>query len=161
MMRTDNPKLNPAKAIEAARQLKESIRAMLASEAEELTADDQEVARDTFDGATTLDAEIREAALMVQRNKAFSAGCAVEMANLQKRKQRFEARIESLRGFIAQAMTIAGWKKHECDVATFSLKDAQPSIIVDQESEIPSQFFKRQDPSQRQGTQGEAPAYQA
>ena len=88
-MRTDNPKLNPAKAIEAARQLKESIRAMLASEAEELTADDQEVARDTFDGATTLDAEIREAALMVQRNKAFSAGCAVEIANLQKRKQRF------------------------------------------------------------------------
>jgi hypothetical protein len=146
-MRTDAPKLNPAKAIEAARQLKESIRAMLASEAEELTADDQEVARDTFDGATTLDAEIREAALMIQRNKAFATGCEAEIANLQKRKQRFEARVESLRGFVAQAMTVAEWRKHECDVATFSLKDARPRVIVDQESEIPSQFFKRQDPT--------------
>ena len=75
MARNDPPKkFNPVKELEAARQLKASILAMLATEANELSEDDQEVARDTFEGETTLDAAIREAALMIQRNKAFVTG---------------------------------------------------------------------------------------
>jgi hypothetical protein len=57
-----------------------------------------------------------------------------------------EKRVESTRGLIEQAMTIAEWPRLEMDIGTVTLGKAAPRIQIDQESEIPTQFWKRQDP---------------
>ena len=44
-------------------------------------------------------------------------------------------------------MTVAEWAKHEMDIGTVSLRDAAPRLEIDDESAIPSQFWKRADPS--------------
>jgi hypothetical protein len=125
--------------IEAARNLLTSIRALVGE------GDEQTVA-DTFEGETKLDVVIRDAVIANLEDEARAAGLKSLIDNLTERKKRFEKRIEGREGLIEQAMIIAGWQRQELDVATLSLSKRQPSIEIDDESVIPTNFWKRPDP---------------
>lgn len=118
---------------------------MLANESGEV--EDVQALADTFDGETTLDVEIRRAVLAIEEDEIFVAGCRARETELKSRRTRLEKRIEAMRGLIEQAMTIANWPKLEMDIGTVTLGKASPRIEVDQESEIPTQFWKRSDPT--------------
>ena len=134
------------RAIEAAKMLRLNIAAMLKLEDGEMSSDDLQTLRDTFDGETTLDVEIRTAVLAEEEDKILVTGIKAREAELFERRRRLEKRIEARRGLIEQAMAIAGWPKHVMDIGTVSLGKATPRVEIDQESEIPTQFWKRQDP---------------
>jgi hypothetical protein len=119
---------------------------MIAGEAE-MSADDLQTLQDSFDGETTLDVEIRNAVLAIEEDEIFVAGIKARETELKNRRLRLEKRIEATRGLIEQAMTIAQWQNHEMDIGTVSLGKAAPRIEIDQENEIPSQFWKRSDPT--------------
>jgi Siphovirus Gp157 len=139
---------HPERSLEAAKQLRANIAAYLKTEENggELSADDLQTLQDTFDGETTLDSEIRAAMLLIRDDTIRITGCKAELDNLRARKERFERRIETWRGFIEQAMAVANWPRLELDIATISCGQAGPRVVVTEENEIPSQFFKRQDP---------------
>jgi hypothetical protein len=138
----------PERMLEAAKQLKANITALVAADENggELSPEDLQTIQDTFDGATTLDAEVRAALLRIRDDTIIVTGCKAEIENLKARKERCEKRIDTLRGFIEQAMTVAQWPRLELDVATVYAGQVAPRVVVTEESEIPSQFFKRSDP---------------
>jgi len=135
------------RSIEAARSLRLELARMIAPHGEEMTADDLQALQDSFDGETTLDIQIRNAVLSIEEDEIFVNGIEAREKELKARRSRLEKRIETTRGLIEQAMTIAQWPRHEMDIGTVSLGAAAPRIEIDNESEIPSQFWKRSDPT--------------
>lgn len=131
-------------SIEAAKSLRLHLARLL--QGEDGTVDEQAL-NDTFDGETTLDAEIRAAVLAIEEDEIFVNGCKAREAELKTRRLRLEKRIEDTRGLIEQAMTVANWQTHQMDIGTVSLGKAAPRIEIDDEAAIPTQFFKRQDPT--------------
>jgi hypothetical protein len=137
---------NLHRSIEAAKALRLEV-ARLLQLGDDASADDLQALQDTFDGETTLDAEIRSAVLAIDEDEIFVSGIKAREAELKTRRLRLEKRIEATRGLIEQAMTIAQWPKHEMDIGTVTLANAAPKVEIDQENEIPTQFWKRADPS--------------
>ncbi len=127
------------KAIEAAK----SLRLDLAR----LVHGDEQLLADTFEGETTLDAEIRSAVLSIEEDEILVTGIKARETELKNRRLRLEKRIEATRGLIEQAMTVAKWPNLEMDIGTVSLGKAAPRLEIDDESAIPSQFWKRGDPT--------------
>lgn len=135
------------RSIEAAKSLRLELARMLAGADGELSQDDLETLQDSFDGETTLDREIRNAVLSIEEDEIFVSGIKAREKELKDRRSRLEKRIEATRGLIEQAMTVAQWPKHEMDIGTVSLGKAAPRVEIDEESQIPSQFWKRSDPT--------------
>jgi len=126
------------RAIEAAKSLRMDLA--------RLVQGDEEALNDTFTGETTLDAEIRATILAIEEDEIMVTGIKAREKELKERRSRIEARIEATRGLIEQAMTIANWPKLEMDIGTVVLGKSAPRVEIDDESLIPTQFFKRQDP---------------
>lgn len=139
---------NLHRAVEAAKALRLELARILIGDNGEATEDDQQTLQDTFDGeATTLEAAIRSAVLMIEEDEIFVTGIKARESQLKDRRARLEKRIEATRGLIEQAMTIAQWGKHEMDIGSVTLGKATPRIEIDQEADIPTQFWKPNDPS--------------
>lgn len=136
---------NLHRSIEAAKALRLELARML-NLGDDATADDLQALQDTFEGETTLDAEIRSAVLAIEEDEIFVAGIKARETELKARRARLEKRIEATRGLIEQAMTVAQWPKHEMDIGTVMLGKAKARVEIDQENEIPTQFWKRKDP---------------
>jgi hypothetical protein len=135
------------RTIEAAKALKVNILELLHVEDRgELTADDAQTIRDTIDGELDIDGAIRFGLTKIREAEAHVASLKYEIAALRAREARFEKRIESFRGMILQTMVMIEERKREFDIATVSVLAAKPRVEIDQESEIPSQFFKVADP---------------
>lgn len=129
-------------SIEAAK----SLRLHLARLLQDDSGVDDQALNDTFEGETTLDVEIRQAVLSIEEDEIFVNGCKARETELKNRRVRLEKRIEATRGLIEQAMSIAKWPNLEMDIGTVSLGKAAPRVEIDEESSIPTQFWKRQDP---------------
>lgn len=139
---------NLRRSINAAVELRQELAKLIAGDTgADLTQDDQETLQDTFDGQTTLDVEIRRAVLAIEEDEILITGIKARETELKSRRARLEKRIEATRGLIEQAMTIAEWHKHEMDIGTVTLGKAAPRIVIDNESQIPSQFWKPADPT--------------
>jgi len=139
---------NLHRSINAAVELRQELAKLIVGEAGgDMTPDDLETLRDTFDGQTTLDIEIRRAVLAIEEDEILITGIKARETELKNRRLRIEKRIEATRGLIEQAMTIAEWSKHEMDIGTVALGKAPPRLEIDDESQIPSQFWKSADPT--------------
>jgi hypothetical protein len=137
---------NLHRSIEAAKSLRLELARMIGGTDAEMSSDDLQTLQDSFDGETTLDVEIRNAVLAIEEDEIFVRGIKARETELKDRRLRLEKRIEATRGLIEQAMTVAQWPKHEMDIGSVTLGKAKPRLEIDQESEIPSQFWKRKDP---------------
>jgi hypothetical protein len=139
---------NLHRSINAAVSLRQELARLITGDAGgDMAPDDLEALRDTFDGQTTLDAEIRRAVLAIEEDEILIAGMKARETELKNRRLRIEKRIEATRGLIEQAMTVAEWPKHEMDIGTVTIGKAAPRLEIDDESQIPSQFWKPADPS--------------
>lgn len=126
------------RSVEAAKRLREQIVGM--------AGDDPVALQDTFDGETTLDDELRRALLAEDEDRIMIDGIKLREQELSDRRNRAERRIETRRGLIEQAMAVSGWSKHIMDIGTISLGKAKPRLEIDDEANIPSQFFKSPPP---------------
>jgi hypothetical protein len=143
---------NLHRSIDAAVALRQELAKLIVGDASgDMTPDDLEALRDTFDGQTTLDAEIRRAVLAIEEDEILVTGIKARETELKNRRLRIEKRIEATRGLIEQAMIIAEWPKHEMDIGTVTIGKAAPRLEIDNESQIPSQFWKPGRPGARQG----------
>lgn len=69
------------------------------------------------------------------------SGLKETIAAIQARKARFEVRKIARRALIEQAMTILQQKTLRRPAATLTLADRAPAVVIDNEEEIPAQFF--------------------
>lgn len=133
----NSPAFAMVREIEAAKVLREQLRAV---------TDDEETIRDTVEGETSLREMIRDMLANIGEREAQISGLETYIGDLSSRKDRFKRQIEHSRALICSAMDMAGIQKHEMDIGTIALSKVRPSLIVTNEAEIPTDFWKASDP---------------
>jgi hypothetical protein len=120
-----------AREIEAARVLREQLAAL----------NDEDLTRDMIEGETSLNEMIASMIRQDGEDEAHVTALKAYADDMDKRKKRIEARIETRRGLLAVAMEMAGKPKAETAFGTITLGVTAPKVIVTEESEIPSGFW--------------------
>jgi hypothetical protein len=111
-----------------------------------LAGDDPDFIRDAVEGETSL-FDIMEAMVAADgEDEALVDAIAIYAKKLAERKSRIEKRIDVRRALMASALEVAEIKKMETPFGTVAQKAVPPKLIVIEESEIPSRFFKPQAP---------------
>lgn len=129
-----SPEARIAAEIEAAK----ALRAVIADINE---GDDEELYHIAIDGETSLNEMIDAIYANIQTDNELLDGIESRESDLAVRKKRIKERIAYRKAKIEQALTIYG-EKIERPEATFSLSQRQAGIVISEESEIPSEFFK-------------------
>jgi hypothetical protein len=124
--------------LEAAKVLRDQIA--------QLADGDEEFVRDTLEGETDLEGIIRSLLAGIGLDEAMAEGIDVFAKDLATRKERLTSRAKLKRTFICTALEIAGRKTIETDVGTVTLSAVKPKAIVNEEADIPAEFFKPQPP---------------
>lgn len=108
----------------------------------ELASDDDNLLHDMVEGETGLFEAVERALDEITQCEVVVKGCADMVAKLGERSSSAKARIERLRSLIDQAFQIAEIKSHKFPTATITQKATPPKVVVSDESQIPSRFFK-------------------
>ena len=124
---------------EAARILREQLSA--------LADGDEDAVRDTIEGETSLHELIGSVVEEIAADCASIDGIKSHVETMRSRKERLEARVESRRAAVLNAMAVGEIKKMELAIATLSRKPVPAKALVLDEAQIPSQFWKRADPT--------------
>ena len=130
--------IDPNKEAAAVKALLESIAAV--------DAEDDQLVLDMIEGETRFLDLID--ALLLRRAESLGhvEGLDKAIATLEARQARFKARAESAKALIEQALTLADLPKLERPAATLTMSARAPSLIVTEESAVPSRFWRTPDP---------------
>lgn len=109
----------------------------------EVTGDPDALA-DTIEGATNLHEAIARVMAGIMEDEMMVTGLGVMAETLDKRCERYEARIMRRRSAIERAMAAGELSKLELPEATLSLRKVPPKVEVYDETRIPAQFFDPQ-----------------
>jgi hypothetical protein len=112
----------------------------------QLADGDEEFVRDTLEGETDLEGIIRSLLAGIGLDEAMAEGIDAFVKELAGRKDRLASRAKLKRTLICTALEIAGRKTIETDVGTVTLSAVKPKAIVNEEADIPAEFFKSQPP---------------
>ncbi len=114
----------------------------LAEKLHDLDLDDQTI-------ADTLEAESGD---LVEKSKNVAAVCKnlesdakqiKELENqLAERRKSIEKRAENLRKYLKSGMEVSGLTKIECPMFVISIKNNPESVVIDDESSVPRDYFK-------------------
>lgn len=120
----------------------------LKAELRVITQNDEDVVRDTLDGATDIEAILDFILLQEGEDQGTLKGIKDFVQTIEARRKRIETRIEALRKLAMKAMQLRGDKTIRRPLGTISVQPKAPAIddtSLD-ESRIPAKFWKRPDP---------------
>ena len=107
---------------------------------------DDDTLHDTLEGITTLEDLIAETIRSALIDASFCKGLDQRLGDLKERASRLERRATKKRQWALEAMSEAGLKKLEQGDFTASVRSGVPGLIVEAESEIPSDYWLPQSP---------------
>lgn len=128
-----SPVFDLKKATEAAK--------ILRAQFSDLIGDDEEFAADLVEGETTLYEEITRAVETIALATAAVDGTSEFIKRLEARRDKRKQLIEDLKIALHEALKYAGVESFPHDLATLSLRAVPPSVQIDDESVIPSEFW--------------------
>lgn len=123
---------------EAARALILNIR--------DVIGEDEEMLETAIEGETDLKEAISAAVDRMAILNDFQESLETRIKSLQERRDRFEDQAARIKAAIHVAMGQAELRKLELPQATLSVRAVPPKVEIIDESAIPSQFWKPQDP---------------
>jgi hypothetical protein len=126
--------INPHNELRAAEILKASLG--------DLAKFDDQLLLDTIEGETSLFEMVDALLLADLADDALVDAVAKAKSTLDGRAKAIEARQISRRALLEQAMMVLEQKTLRRPTATLSLAERKPKVIVTDESEVPSRFFK-------------------
>lgn len=129
---------------EVARQVRDW--STLRSELERLDEMDERTILDTLEGETDLLEAIAQIDEFILDAEADEAGAKQVIERLKDRQSRAERRQERLRTIVSQVMDVAGLKTVKAAGGTYTLRETPPTVVVEDESQIPAAYFKPSDP---------------
>jgi hypothetical protein len=112
----------------------------------DILADDDQAKMDMVEGETNIQEAIRAGLVRLAEIRAMGVGIDDMIDRLKSRRERLAGQQGSLREAILLAMELAGLPKFETDVGTITRKRTPPSVVVVEEADIPSMFWKPSDP---------------
>lgn len=123
---------------EAARSLLANIRSVIEG--------DEDATVDAIEGETNLIEAITLAVDRISEIEALEDATKARLDALKSRKDRLSRQGENIRTALASALGTAGLKKLELPIATISMRPVPPKAQIVSEADIPSNFWKPQDP---------------
>jgi len=118
--------------------------------------DDPKLILDMIEGET----DLAEACCVVLEetfeDETLLAGLKATIDLLQTRKGRVEKSIEMRRGIILMAMEKAGIQTLKSPMATLTVRETPPKVVISDEAQIPAKFWKPSDPRLDKAAVGEA-----
>lgn len=135
--------IDPIKEAQAVAALRESVK--------ELDADN-DLLSDTIEGETSLFEVVDLILDRIREDDIAIQGIEAVNGALSERKRRHEEARKRNRAILEQAMVIAGVDKIARPTATLSLSYRAPALVVTEEADIPSKWWKSGAPTlDRQG----------
>jgi hypothetical protein len=128
------PALDPGKELQALTLLKESIA--------DACKDDPDLLLDMAEGETSIMDVIDKLLEADLVDQGLVEGLANVKAIVKLREERFEMRIKTRRTILEQALLLLERKKLERPTATVTMTERAPTVEVDDESAVPSAYFK-------------------
>lgn len=110
-------------------------------------AEDAELLADMIEGETSLFEMIDAVVDRIGQEQELIDGIQKRQDELSARKDRIRYRQGGYKAMIEQAMSILDAKKLERPEVTLSLSKRAPKLVIYDESAVPAQYFKRQDPA--------------
>ena len=121
-------------------------RLALQNKLEELDFDAETIA-DTLEGdSLAIQAKIESYAFVIRNMEALPDVIKAEEKRLAERRKAIEKRVESIKDWLFVNMQTAGISKIESPVFTISLQNNPASVVIDDESLIPADYFVQPDP---------------
>ncbi|MER9652459.1 siphovirus Gp157 family protein [Mesorhizobium sp. M0152] len=130
-------------AIEAAKRL---IADMRDQNGADIFDGDEGFLIDAIEGETSLIDVINAALASRDEDLMLIAGIETRQADLDARKARLKATAERKKSLIERAMLAAEIKTLPLPIATLSISNRAPGLVVVEESEIPSSYFSTPEP---------------
>lgn len=127
-------------------QLQQQIHAAAALRESLAEFDDEDLLRDSIEGETSLHEMIAAVFASLSEDGERIAGISARMDDLKQRKDRFERAVARKRAMIEQAMAIGEIKSITLDEGTLALAKRPRGVVIENEAEIPSAYWKPQPP---------------
>lgn len=119
----------------------EAARKLIAHLADEGHGDDAELRADAIEGETSLHEAIGAVLAQIDECDVLSIGLKAKEAAFADRRAAVERRAEMLRAAIEQAMMATEQDKFILPTATVFISKRKPALLVDNEADIPSEYF--------------------
>lgn len=103
---------------------------------------DEQLVVDTIEGETNFVEAVDGVLARMDAAEALAVGLTLVEERYAVRRRALEARVERLRTMLEQAMTIAEVQKLERPTATVFFSSRRPELVVDDESRIPTRFYR-------------------
>jgi hypothetical protein len=104
--------------------------------------EDEILRADSIEGETSAFEFLSKIIRMIGAAQSLTSGTADYIAELQERKARMERREAGLRSLIFKVMNTADLKKVELPEATLSIRAGQQKVVIVNERELPTEFFR-------------------
>jgi len=105
---------------------------------------DEEVILDTLEGESAeLEAKIADYGFVIRNMEAFGDAIKAEETRLTLRRKSQEAKIDHIKAWLLQNMETCGISKIEHPAFTISVKSNPAKVVVDNEGQIPQEYFKQ------------------
>lgn len=112
----------------------------------ELAQDDPDLLLDMAEGETSLLERIDSVIVRIAELGAHAEAVGEQINSLKARKDRFERQRDLLRGALCQALLVLERNKLERPACTISMANSPPTMLVTDESAVPTTYWKRPDP---------------
>lgn len=104
---------------------------------------DEETIADTLEAEITdLEAKIADYGFVIKNLEAFGEAIKAEEVRLQARRKAQEAKVEHIKQWLLTNMQACGISKIEHPAFTISVKANPAKVVVDNEGQIPMEYFK-------------------
>ena len=108
--------------------------------------DDPELLADMIDGELSVDSFVSKLVTMICEDESNCLGLKTYMRKVGDRKKRLENRANRLRVLLASVVANLPSRKFRNQLASVRAFDIEPSVVIDEEADIPTKFWKQVDP---------------
>lgn len=104
---------------------------------------DAETIADTLDGdSTAIQTKIESYCFVIRNMEAMPDAIKAEEKRLAERRKAIEKRVDSIKHWLFTNMQMAGISKIESPVFTVALQNNPASVVIDDESLIPTDYMR-------------------
>ena len=108
---------------------------------------DPDVLKDTLEGINgEFEDKADNCAKVIRNLEGNVEAIKAEIERLEKKKKGWESSIQSIKKDLERSMIITGKRKFKTLLFSFGIQKNTPSVSVKDESKVPAQFWKKQDP---------------
>lgn len=108
---------------------------------------DEQTILDTIEGnSTEIVAKIEDYGYVIRNMESFVEAVKAEEERMVKRRKIAESRVGYIKEWLFKNMIACDIKKIECPAFTISIQNNPQSVVIDSESQIPSDYMRQPEP---------------